>query len=526
MNLAKRITPGFLFFAFAVMVIIIFGMYYYLKTDAKRMFVFMAAVCIVIIAQYVSYTIMKTKGAPNANLWTFTISVSLWGLLFLFIFPPLSVPDETYHYQAAYQLSDVLMLLGSGTGSQLPMRGEDIEFLRNESFASGIITANSYNEIVQGILDTNVQQEASVLQSRNENVLNKLSESPFQARLAPAIGITLGRILGLNGVLTFYCGRICSLTLFVVLTHFALKALPIGRTIMATVVFLPMTLHLAASYSYDSFILGTSFLLTALILDAIFSKRAISWRNVAIIAVLSALLAPCKVIYSFIIFLFPFVKPNRFKSKRDCTIARMVVFGSAILSVIIFKGSIMLSMATGATNTGETPILPDENRYYNIYDLASDPVAIIAMYPRTIFATLDHIFRTMVGSALGWFQGNIQAPLYIIIALYAVLFASCIPAKNDKRKLSGFIRVIAILIPVFCWIGVMSSMLVGWTFSTANTIDGLQGRYLLPVLPLLLLAFRPKRMGCGYNLEFWCPFCMCTINAIYILHITASVLVA
>lgn len=514
-------------------IVVIFGIYYILRTDSKRMVVFLASVCTILIVQYAAYSLMTAKGCRNVDVCTFTIGLSLWGLLLLALFPPLSIPDEPYHYFAAYQLSDALMFLGIGQGNVLPMRVEDADFISTSAAVSTQLQASSYGDMARAIVDMDVQSDVTYYQLHDHAISQfdlpaNLASNPLQDRLAPALGLTVGRLLGLNAILTFYMGRLFSLALFVFLMTVAIRTTPVGKAAMMTVAMLPMTLHLAGSYSYDSFTIAMSFLLIAMILDVIVGRKRMGTRDIILVALVAALLAPCKVVYSLSVLLILFAKKNQFDSKKAAMIAKVAVIGSAVVSLLAFRAADLIVALSHAENVDaiDSDMRGGESgEFYDLAFILQHLDTTLGVYGRSFILTLEHNARTLVGGALGWFQGNIQAPIYILIALYIVLLLSCLRSRNDREVVTPSIHVASGAIVALCWLAVMTSMLVGWTFNTESVISGLQGRYLLPMLPLLLIALAPERIECNYNMDFWCPFLLCAVNAVYVLNISASVLI-
>lgn len=495
------------------------------------MILFATVVCVALIAQYVLYTILKAKRPDVSTLYTITFSIIVWGMIYLFVFPPWTPPDETYHYFYAYQLSDILLGLGPITETTFPIRVEDFEFVTNENFFSLDFTVYSHGLIAEEITDTEVQNDVIDYQFWNYPlshlvISSNLATNPPQDRLAPAIGIAIGRILGLNGLATFYCGRIANLLLFAGLTHFALKSIPSGRSILATVSVLPMTLHTVSSYSYDSFTIGASFLLIALVLRFIVSGKKVATRDIVLLAILSALLAPCKVVYFLPVFLVFFIGKNQFESGKRSALAKGIIIGAAILSVVAFRIPDVIQ-SFGTSNSSSPDIRGSETgRFVDMQYALSHPGQIVGMYGRTAVEAMGSMMNTLVGGSLGWFQSNIIAPEYLIVLIYMVLLAACIPSRGDRQKLALPVRGTSIALCFVCWLAIMTSMLFSHTFNHEDMIRGIQGRYALPFLPLLLVALMPKRMGSSYNLAFWCPYSLCGLNAIYIIFINAMVIIA
>ena len=86
----------------------------------------------------------------------------------------------------------------------------------------------------------------------------------------------------------------------------------------------------------------------------------------------------------------------------------------------------------------------------------------------------------------------------VVIALYyAVSFMLC-QAEKSGRVYSRTEKI-AIFIPILLFIVLTPSMLLSYTKEGAEKIRGLQGRYYLPVLPLLMLLMPKSRWKVSEN---------------------------
>ena len=80
--------------------------------------------------------------------------------------------------------------------------------------------------------------------------------NPPYIKLPSALGIVLATLLNLGSFPLFYLGRFFNLLMFAALAYFAVRITPVGKNAMMVAGLLPMTLHLASSYSYDAGIMG------------------------------------------------------------------------------------------------------------------------------------------------------------------------------------------------------------------------------------------------------------------------------
>ena len=240
------------------------------------------------------------------------ISVFSVGLLFMLALPPLSAPDEILHFTGAYALSNQLMgqPVRDAEGN-VRIRQED-EYLVNWPGDQDPCKAT----VLGQTLDRSVYEamhEKGLLHATEEGssiTLQQPVKTTPCAYLLPALGITLARLLHLSAIGLVLLGRFMNLLLFTALGSLAVRRTPIGKEVFFAISLFPMTLELAGSYSYDSYIMALSFYLLAVILDLALAEpnAEISWKNVLELSLLALLLSPCKMIYATL-FLLCFLIP-------------------------------------------------------------------------------------------------------------------------------------------------------------------------------------------------------------------------
>ena len=109
---------------------------------------------------------------------------------------------------------------------------------------------------------------------------------------------------------------------------------------------------------------------------------------------------------------------------------------------------------------------------------------------RTIFEKLSFFVESMIANPLGWV--DIQVPNIIVMGFAIVLIFSAIPnhiSKKTTKKLMIMSGVIVILVSGL----VLAAMLISYTYVGSDIILGVQGRYFLPVLPLILLIIQGSK---------------------------------
>lgn len=485
----KQFTSAFsrhkatcLFVGAAIVLCSINALACYLRTGMKSILIVGAALLVALLVCYGISSVLKRCGKISVN-GVFVGFLAIQGLFYLFAFVPGAVPDEPVHFMSSYVLTNPIadVLLGAPSLEHV------------DETAGGIF----------GFLSTEMNMEAyaktfEALSSASTDVLPSVwpIKSPSmdllfpQVRFAPALGILIGRILHLSPLIVFYLGRLFNFAFFCVLAYLAVRVAPLGKRIIMMVCCLPMTLHVVTSYSYDAAIIGYGLLLTALCLRAIKGHGRIEKKLVIAIIVVTILLAPCKSVYCFIAFLVLAVPRSRFSSRRSELLFKGGVIVCSLVIAVGGKAAPFLQALLNAppTNAGDT--IETTSRFYTFSDALSDPGSFIALLVRTIYEKGDIYIRSILGH-LGWFK--ISVPWGLLLVSFVLLLLSALPdQKYDSGSLSEGQR--AMFLGVFCLVSlaVIVGMYVGWTSYGSRVIEGVQGRYFLPVLPLALLAFRGK----------------------------------
>ncbi|MGN0983775.1 MAG: DUF2142 domain-containing protein [Gemmiger sp.] len=222
-----------------------------------------------------------------------------FGLVYSLVLPPYAAPDEKYHInqsftlacQWASRLSPDEWRMGKVPLTTSYRREHDFNaLLQNER-----TTVFTWEETVDNLFtltpdsfDSHVELEE--LQTDSNPLLY----------LASAAAVFTGFVLHLGFVPTLLLGRLANLLLFAALAALAVKAAPFGKRVFAAAALLPMTLHLAASFSRDAVLLGLCFAFAALALDAVCGAgqgQPLSRRRLAALLSIGALLAPGKAVY-------------------------------------------------------------------------------------------------------------------------------------------------------------------------------------------------------------------------------------
>ena len=488
-------------------------------------------------------TVRRAMGLERIYL----IAGTILGILYLLVLPPLSAPDEISHYMGAYQLSSRLLGQPSNavTGHVL-IRPQDIwledvedcwEYEESEDgyvqpvadttedsvFLGETLWKKTYKTIKdQGILG----QRYPLAAEAQDKIRQSLILSPYPpvvttpvAYIPQALGISFARLFHMNTVMLAYLGRLCNLLFFVGMTFLAMKRLPFGKEVLFGVALLPMTLHLSASFSYDVMILGCMFYLTAVCLDLAYEKERVGIKDVAVIGVLMAAAGPCKLIYGVLMGLCLLIPVRKFGGWKPWATAALCVFAAWGLSMLLINGQTIVSYATET----ESVVPWAQEAGYSLTLLLHRPLQALRMFYQTVLWQAEYYHMTMIGAYLGNLDTVLDVP-YLVVVMFTVGLL-CLAAKKpgEKQMMTAKDRVWVAALCTLCTLAAMGSMLIAWTPLSSPVISGVQGRYFLPFLPVLLMAFKNDLIVLTKNGNRSILYLMCCANGYVALRLFSVV---
>ena len=496
-----------------VAVMMIHALYCYSFSDSGLALTFSGVSVVIAALAYLLIRTLESRVRHQVEM-AFLVGLISCGLLYSVVFAPGTVPDETYHFEASYKLADYIMLQGP-TVDSLPVR-EDDSVLLDGMLQSWALGYDKYRSVIDQFAF--FANDASRVAVEPVSSFDWTANPPY-IKLPSALGIVLATLLNLGSFPLFYLGRFFNLLMFAALAYFAVRITPVGKNAMMVAGLLPMTLHLASSYSYDAGIMGLAFLLTGMCLRAVYGEGLMSRREKAGIVVVAVLLAPCKVVYTVIVLLVILIPRKRFSSAAASARFKVVAIGFALLSLLVFRAAGLLQMAgVASSSTAEGSRGDEYGTFYSLSGLVSDPLNTVLLFLRTFDVQGSFYLDTLVGGSLAWFQVDLKAPLSITVALLFIVVLSAQRSEGDNVVIPGAHRVLCGGLALAGGLGVILSMLIGWTFTSESVVQGVQGRYFLPLLPMAALAMRSKHMSIDIPLGMGFVYIMIAVNAMYLVR--------
>ena len=390
----------------------------------------------------------------------------IYGMLIIFISPFPHALDESTHFFRSFMISQ-----------------GDFYDTTNEERIGGYVSDN-YGEIVEkrlSILDYVCNPDV-FNESFSDN--KEFYTNPYMSSVTPfnhsigAIGILLGNLFALPAIVVIILGRICDLAFYTVLCYLAIKKAEYYKSLYFMVATLPIGLFLAGSYSIDPILISSSLLFISICLKYYFNdNQKITRSELILLLVCGIFIASVKyLVYTPILLLF-FLIPRKCFSKK----VYLLELGSAILIIAIMvlfqlKGLNMFEFTedrNGDVDVSRQIQFILHNKMFSLRNFSEYFVS----------RSLPHIEDFGYSSIAG-------VPVVTSYIGIFVLVASMLEknkynfAEQKKKRLFGLLSLFILFIVFGLTI---VALYAGFTPVGKYAVEGLQTRYLVPVIIFLMI---------------------------------------
>ena len=460
------------------------------KTTALTVFVLSALYVLLALTLH----FVKSLAARTAVL------VAVAGLVMCFASPPMQVPDEAQHFLRSYAISmgrfdfdaqrgypaDVDLLMESFPGAYT--NGNDGAPIRQNYHEEETQTANgetTEERVADGAVVSIADRFAmyrsglAALEAGEPSQAEPWNE-PLVVMLLPyipqALGMVVARLLGCSALGCLYGGRIANLLVYALLVYFTMKNLKRWRGLFLAVLFLPLSVYMAASLSYDAQLLGLYALAASLLLREEFEQKHL-WQYLAVVALMNV--AKPWINLLWLPGLLFINKKNR-RTKIKPWLAILIGFAACVGITMFFTWygrSFRYNYGEVGRMLGGT-VVPMQQLFF----VLKNPLRTVAVLWGTLFE--NDFFLP----GLGLF-GALDTEVPVVAWLSAALLAAGVFSACHHRPLSAWTNIGLTLFCAVYTVGVMMAMYITYTPVGMVRVIGLQARYFLPaVLMGMVLA--------------------------------------
>lgn len=443
----------------------------------------------------------------------FALAAVVFGMAIALLTPPFQVADEPGHFLRAYQISEGQLRGvwrdGFGGGDMpISLLGIGAPF--------GNLWFHPHGKTSRQII---LQALHRRIKPNHHQYLEFPGALYCPIVYAPqATGIALARWAGTGALALMYAGRLAMVLAYAGIGYFSLRMTPILQRGFFLLLMMPMALSLGASLSADAMTISLAAAATATALRAAVDPqwKITPLRGAALAAWFTAV-ALCKFVYFPVLVVILLIPTARFVSP-----GRRWAWIGAIL--LIAGGAALFWAHTTPGIHGRVVRRDDVAPMAQLHFIANHPLHFLDVLWLTTLADAGFMTLSFVGW-LGWLDTHLAS--HVLEAYAIALLVMCIPeAEQPARWKLSWPQIAMLLLAAALSTAMLATLqYLFWTPVHGLLVDGMQGRYLIPLAPLVLVAAygiwanSPLRLGEAKNVKWlnWASAGIAVLMSIYTL---------
>lgn len=411
---------------------------------------------------YIFYCMNKMKIYKG-----FFLFIILTGGILVFIQPILMTPDEGTHFIRA----------------EITSRGELI-----------IDPTDKNYETIQSELEINHETGKTYNNSflKGKKIDNSIINTDhiaagnlFFLYIPQTIGIILAKLLNLNAIWMLWLARLLNLVCYGCIVAFSIKIAPKLKWVIGGVAVLPLSIQQAASCSPDAIINGSVLLLISYFIF-LYEKEELTWKEYVVFLLLGIITTLSKVTNIFfcgLVLILPAMSNYSKKKTVACKLIFLILFITVGISYFLYSSSfqtpesVKLFLEESSLNV---------NSSQQISFILNNFSSWVIMFGKTIIN--DFTYHITELNCFGRLEYS-----YSILDIFTLLTFGKLCFQEDGVRLSYINKFLVFLMIIGNYFFISLAMYLTWTSVGANSITGVQGRYLIPMIAMgAVLLTAPK----------------------------------
>ncbi len=474
---------GFLNSIPAMLVVTLLGIVVFLLLAAFTSFIFgeVAGRCVLFLLCFVSgayVLLLAFRGVLKRPEIIFLSLCLVSGSILVFALPPVTALswDDEIHFDRALGLS----YLGHAEISEAD------RLLVQKPWAAVDLDFNVVRQGVEDVASSEPEQNGTegyseVLGFSTPIGGASLANISTIGYFPSAISLWIARLFHMPILFAVVLGRFGNLISYALVIAFAIRVAPIRKGVMAAIGLLPTSVFLAASYSYDPVVISFLMLAVALVLREVKtpSEKLTKLGLGKMMGALFVGLAP-KAIYFPLVGLLFLMPRAKFESKRShrkylgCVIAFGLLMVATFTLPMFFSASAQAGDVRGGTDVNAAAqivfILTNPFEYAQI--LVQFMLSYLSPVGSDMY-TLSYAYMGFLPSLMPW-MSSLGFLLLTITVMLDFQF-DAFPKSRGSKIWVAFLFLLSVAL-------VCTSLYVSYTPVALSTINGVQPRYLTPLL--------------------------------------------
>lgn len=430
----------------------------------------------------------------------FAVLAFVFGAFFVFSTPLLWGADETSHVGRVYQITQGHMFprivhqgySGYGFGGTIPSNLMKVVDYVNTDFNS------NHTQIIDGVKwvdNPSDYKKFSNLPLNGRQLEYNFSNTAVYSPVSylPSIfGFKLAELFNLRIGPTIYMARFASLLFYVTLVTFVIRSMAAIRAkwIIFAVALVPMAVFQSGTITGDTVTIALAITIVGIVIKSLIQKTQLS-KSEFILLTFSLLLLPlAKPSYLFLTLIGLLVPASSLPIKKYARyfIPLIILLGVVLFALWQYKTRYM-SNAPKWIIAGVVPWWEAIDSSKQIKFVIHNPFTYLHAFARSLILADNEYFNGMFGK-MGF--DYVQVPATAIVASFLSIVAAVLGSeKFDFTKKGGLIVLAAIAMSVSAVFGILYLTITSVGFTT---IQGVQGRYLFPILPAVVFL-------CAYTIK-------------------------
>jgi uncharacterized membrane protein len=418
-------------------------------------------------------------GIPARRYATLYVCIAAPVLIALcFLTAPFQVPDEPAHFFRAVQLSQ---------GRIAPIPAPGGHAAGGLVDAAAITLVDAINRDIAGFDATHRFTLAVLLADRGTERSGELHYAAFSntviyvpfEHLVPAVAIAAVRLFGVPPLAWVYAGRLANAAVALSASGLAILLFEESAIYAFAICLLPRVLFEQASLSVDAPAIAFALLFWALLLRL--TRQEVTARTVAP-AFLLATLTVCAGKFAYIPMAVLPPAVALLEWRRRTTVIVLAVVAALALAVWL-AWALAIHNAVFPIGHHDGVVDPHEQ----LRTVLHDPFVFLAGTAVSLVGDMPTLLREMAGPNLGWIHRPILPGPIVLILLFTLAAAAMVRAPGAMPRATT--RLVTLLALLASLIAIYLLLYLNFTPIGEMRVDGVQGRYLIPLIAAVPLLF-------------------------------------
>ena len=311
-------------------------------------------------------------------------------------------------------------------------------------------------------------------------------------------GIAVSRLFGASNTSQIIWGRLFNLLAFTVLIFLAIRATKRFRLVFAALALMPGAFYQACCITYDASIIGLCFLGIALAVDAILDRETkLTWQRALSMLVCLLLGGIVKTVYMPLMLLVWLLPRSKFDSDRQRWFFKIAATVIMILAVLAMVRGVTSGTVALQDDRGNNP-----DTQAQISFILHQPFTYLGYFFSFIW-TYFNIYFVEVYRTSWAYLGSLSGALNTVSLALLLFCAFTDNAPDDDRPMRWYQRLVLFVIFMMAVGMTFTTMYVAFSSVASPNFDGVQARYMIPVLPLMFMLLQPDGVKNRLRGDIW-----------------------